>query len=487
MRAGPKAAVTAPPLDLSALPKRRGDRAVAFVEGYLQVPKGTGARKPLRLRPWQRKIVRGAFGADVRQALVSLPRGNGKSTLAAALALYGLLADRVEGAQVLCVASDERQARIVFNAARRMVELNDELADRVQVFQDRLYVPHTDSTLAPLPAEPGALQGWDPSLCVLDELHVVTRDTYEAMATASGKRDRSLLLAISTPAGDKDGSVMYDLVEHGRRADDGSFYFTEFAAPKGCDLDDEDAWHVANPALGDFLQVDALRATLRTTRESSFRRFRLGQWVDQVEGAWLPDGAWDAVTDPDATIPDGADVVLGLDGSFSQDCTALVAVTVTDPPHIEVVGLWENPGDEHYRVPVADVEVAVQDAARRWQVVEVAADPFRWTRTLQALEAEGLPMVEFPQSAPRMTRATTQLYEAITNGDVTHSGDDRLARHVANCVLKVDARGHRLAKEHRDSRRKIDLAVAAVMAHDRALWHRAQPVPTKRSGRAMFV
>ena len=485
MRAGPKAAVTAPPLDLSGLPDGRGERAVAFIEGYLQVPKGTGAREPLRLRDWQRDLVHGMFAPGVRQGLVSMPRGNGKSTLAAALALYGLFADGVEGAQVLCVASDERQARIVFNAARRMVELNDELGDRVQVFQDRLYVPHTDSTLAPLPAEPAALMGWDPSLCVLDELHVVTPETYEAMVTAGGKRDRSLLLAISTPAGDLDGA-MYDLVQHGREGEDPSFYFAEFAAPAGCDLDDEDAWAEANPALGDFLHVDALRAVRHTTRESTFRQLRLGQWVEQVEGAWLPDGAWSACEVEGWSIPEGTDVVLGLDGSFSQDCTAVVAVSCEDPPHVEVVALWEPPGDLDYRVPVADVEDAIRQAARRWQVREIAADPFRWTRTLQALEAEGLPVVEFPQSAPRMTRATNALFEAIMNGQVTHSGDSRLGRHVANCVLKVDARGHRLAKQHKDSRRKIDAAVSMVMAFDRALWHQANP-PRRRTGRAVFV
>jgi phage terminase large subunit-like protein len=138
MRAGPKAEVTAPPLDLSALPPSGGARVVAFCETFLHVPKGIGARQPLRLRPWQVEIVCGLFDAPrPRQGLVSIPRGNGKSTLAAALGLYGLFADGVEGAQVLCVASDERQARIVFNAARRMIELEPLLDERCQVFQSR--------------------------------------------------------------------------------------------------------------------------------------------------------------------------------------------------------------------------------------------------------------------------------------------------------------------------------------------------------------
>jgi phage terminase large subunit-like protein len=73
-----------------------------------------------------------------------------------------------------------------------------------------------------------------------------------------------------------------------------------------------------------------------------------------------------------------------------------------------------------------------------------------------------------------MTPATTRLYEAIVNGDVTHSGDARMARHVAASALKVDSRGTRLAKEHKHSRRRIDLAIAAVMAHDRACHQEAE-------------
>jgi phage terminase large subunit-like protein len=461
-RPGPKGLVTAPPLDLRKLPKRGGSRAIAFVERYVRTPKGTGARHRLRLRPWQREIVHAMFDEPrPRQGLVSIPRGNGKSTLAAALGVYGLLGDGVEGAQVCCVASDERQARIVFSLARRMVELDADLAARVQVFKDHLYVPQTDSALFALPADAAALQGWDPSLAIVDELHVVTEDCYEAMLLAAGKRDRSLLLAISTPARNSD-SIMWRLVEHGRTEDDPAFRFFEFAAPAGCDADDEQAWAVANPALGDFLAVDALRATRKTSREASFRRFRMGQWV-QDAGAWLPEGAWAGCADPDRFIAPGSDVVLGFDGSYQGDATGIVAVTTGERPHIEVVALWETDGEP---VPVLQVEETLRETCRRFQVRALVCDVFRWARTFQILEGEGLPVLEYPQTPGRMTPATTRLYEAVVNRTVSHSGDPRLARHVANCVLREDPRGVRLAKEHKMSKRRIDLAVAAVMALD---------------------
>jgi phage terminase large subunit-like protein len=302
-----------------------------------------------------------------RQALVAIPAGNGKSTLAAAIGLYGLLGDGVEGAQVLVVASDERLAKIIFRTAKRMVELDRELSDRVQVFADHLLEPHTDSVFMALPADPGSLQGWDPSMALVDELHVVTDDTYEAMAARAGKRDRSLLLAISTPPKAGDDGVMLRLVDHGRAGEDPSFFFREYAAPAGCALDDEAAWATANPALHDFLHADALRATLPPKmRENAFRRYRLGQWVG-TDAAWLPDGAWAACTDATCSIPDGVEVVLAFDGSFNGDTTVLCVATVDQRPHIDLVELWEAAGTQ---VPIVDVEAAIRAACRRWRVLD---------------------------------------------------------------------------------------------------------------------
>ena len=168
-------------------------------------------------------------------------------------------------------------------------------------------------------------------------------------------------------------------------------------------------------------------------------------------------------------------VVLALDGSFNGDSTALVAVTVPRDgavPHIDVAGAWERPADAgvDWQVDVLAVEQQVRDACAKWQVREVSADPYRWTRSLQLLEAERIPVTVFPQSPQRMTPATQSFYEACMNAAVTHSGNAALARHIANAVLQNDSRGQRLRKETRFSNRKIDLAVAAVMALSRATW-----------------
>jgi phage terminase large subunit-like protein len=120
---------------------------------------------------------------------------------------------------------------------------------------------------------------------------------------------------------------------------------------------------------------------------------------------------------------------------------------------------------------VGPPEHELREARRRWQVRELVADPFRWVRTVQLLDSEGLPVVEFPQIPARITPATTRFCEAVVNRALTHSGHPALDRYVANCTVKTDSRGTRLAKEHKYSTRRIDLAVAAVIAPDRATAH----------------
>jgi phage terminase large subunit-like protein len=396
-----------------------------------------------------------------------LPRGQGKSALVAALGLFDLMLG-AEGASVVVVATDERQAGIVFGAAARMVELHPELAARVQVYQDRLVVPARGASFRVLPAVPKRLEGLDPTLAILDEFGVISRDVYEVIALAAGKRV-PLTLGIGTPPADWSDSVLADMRTYAaEHPDDETFVWREYSAAGFEDhpVDCRHCWQLANPALGDFLSERIIASFLPPkTREATFRRARLCQFVEVLADPWLPPRAWDACADP-RPIPDGAEVILALDGSFSQDATALVAAEVGEVPHLDVAGLWEPPPSRpEYRVPILEVEDAVREACRRWQVRQIVADPFRWARSLQILAAEGLPVLEFPQSPQRMSPATTGLYEAVVNGTVTHSGDPRLARHVGNATVRTNNRGTRIYKEHKHSTRRIDLAVCAIMAH----------------------
>ncbi|WNG95293.1 terminase large subunit domain-containing protein [Mycobacterium sp. ITM-2016-00318] len=475
MKAGPKSAVDDSPLPWR--PRSAGSaRFSRFCETYVKVPKGKGAKTPLRLRDWQRDLVGSVLDAEVqpRTAGWMLPRGQGKSTLVAAYGLYRFFCGG-EGAVVCVVAVDERQAGIVFGIARRMVELHDDLSSRCQVFKERLYIPSRDAHFHCLPAEPKRLEGLDYTLAILDEAGVANRDSYEVLTLAQGKRETSTLIAIGTPGPDPNNQVLADLRNYAAdHPEDTSLVWREFSAAGFEDhpADCTHCWELANPALDDFLHRDAMHALLPPkTRDATFRRARLCQFATDTDGAFLPVGVWEGRSTGQG-IAHGAEVIIALDGSFSDDTTALLAGTVSTEPHFDTIKVWQRRnGDDSYRVPVAEVEHEIREACRRWRVQEIVADPFRWTRTLQALEAEQLPVVEFPHSPARLTVATGDLYSAAVNGRLTHSGDRQLAEHVAAAVIVEDARGIRLAKASRSrAARKIDLAACLVMAHSRATW-----------------
>lgn len=479
---------------------RRGDGPdfAAFIEKACRVTKDSVAAPAgqlLELRGWQRKLLghllarRAGGRLRHRQALIGVARKNGKSALGAGIGLAGLFLGP-NGGEVYSLAADRDQARIVFGTARRMVELDPELSEWFKLYRDAIEFPDTGSVYRVLSAEAYTKEGLNPHLSIFDEVHAQpSRELWDVMALAQGARVEPLLVGITTAGVKTDtsgrDSLCYGLYGYGRRVaasevDDPSFFMAWWEpADPFADHRDERTWRQANPGCGDLVALEDFTSAVRRTPENEFRTKRCNQWVSTAE-AWLPAGAWEACADR-RPVPDLAEVVLGFDGSFNNDSTALVVVECVEQPHVDVAGCWERPpeADEHWRVPILEVEDTIRQACRRWQVREIVCDPARWARTYQILEDEGLPVVEFPQSPARMVPATQRFYEAVINRTLTQSGDPRLARHVDNCTVKVDARGSRLAKESKTSPRKIDLAIAAVMALDRSLApvERTSPVP----------
>lgn len=479
MKAGPKGTTCVAPLSFKGFPRDRASRRVRFIHTFCMVPRGKNAGKKVRLRAFQREIVEGAFASGVRTALVSIPRANGKTMLAAFLALAEMFVGP-PSAEVIVVASDQRQASIVLKYAKRIVELNPVLAERVQVYADHLYCPENDSTLLPLPSEPGALHGHDPSLLIVDELHVVTEPVWEAITSMAGKRPESLTLAISTPASSAD-SAMWRLVCHGREGTDPAFYFKEYAAPANCDADDRDAWKQANPALScenPFLAEDGLAAVRKTLREPVFRQLRLGLWVTGVDG-WLPFGAWESRAEERSIR---GPITAGFDGSASGDSTALVGCTMDG--YVFLIGLWENPGDKDWRVPREEVSAAVDLMFDRYEVLSLACDPWGWRSEIEAWgKRHGeTRVVEYNTGfVGRMAPATDRFYQAVVDGSLTHDGDPRLAAHMAHCVARPTPQGDVIMKDKRGSPRKVDASIAAIIAFDRRAWHLANPVKRRRA------
>lgn len=492
------------PLFLTGIPAQDiargdGDEFLDFTR-FLRVTKdsvGGSAGEPMVMRDWQSDMVRRLFARTEngrlkhRQALIGVPRKNGKSALGAGIALYGL-AFGPRGGEVFSCAADKEQARIVFGTAKKMIELEPQFSGMFKTYRDAIELPATGSVYRVLSAEAFTKEGLNPHLVLFDEVHAQpNRELWDVMALATGARLEPLLVGITTAGVKSDSSggdsLCYGMWQYGCQVasgevDDPSFYFEWWGAPEESIHTDPEMWSGANPGYGDIVSAEDFKSAVLRTPEAEFRTKRLNQWVSAAQ-TWLPSGVWETCEDPEKTIPDGADVVLGFDGSFNNDSTALVVVsrpTEFSGCHVDVVECWEKPRDSSnaWTVPILDVEDAIRAACKRWQVREIVCDPYRWARTYQVLESEGLPVVEFPQSPQRMIPATTRFYEAVMNQTVTHSGDKRLARHLSNCVIRTDQRGSRLSKDGKDSPRKIDLAVAAVMGLDRACF---EPEPEPES------
>lgn len=472
--------------------RRRGDgaQAVAFMNGLCRITKDSIAGQVgdlLVLRPWQRALLEALLARRKdgryrhRQALVGIARKNTKSTLGSGLALHALVFGP-EGGEVYSCAAEKEQAKIVFGAARRMVELEPELDELITCYRDAMEVPSTGSVYRALSAEAYSKEGLNPTLVLFDEVHAQpNRELWDVMALAMGARVEPLMVGITTAGvmADSSGgdSLCFELYKYGQQVARGelldpSFFFAWWEPRVGVQADHTDpkVWQESNPGYDDLVSAEDFHATLLRTPENEFRTKRTNVFT-QEQVAWLPFGAWDKCA-ARGSVPDGAEAILGFDGSFNNDSTALIVASCADPPHLDVVEVWENPGDDAWRVPIHDVEEAIRAACRRWQVREIVCDPYRWARSLQQLEAEGLPMLEYPQSPTRMVPATQRFYEAVMNRGLTHSGNVDLARHVGNAAVKTDTRGARIEKP-RQGRRKIDLAIAAVMAFDRA----ATPAP----------
>lgn len=485
------------PVTAAQVQAGEGAQVCDFIESFCTITKdsmGGLAGQPIRLRDWQRNILGMVFAhrADGRrrhrQALIGLPRKNGKSAVGSSVGLYGLLMSGF-GAEVYSCAADKEQARIVFGVARQMVENNPELSELINVYRDALEVPSTGSVYKVVSSEAFTKEGLNPSLVLYDELHAApTDELYNVMSLAMGARRNPLLVAITTAGvkSDRSGgdSTCYRLFQHGERVASGetlddSFFMAWWGANDDDDHRSPAVWEAANPGYDDLIDPEDLSSNVGRITENEFRTKRLNQWVSSAV-AWLPGGSWDACISPDreCAISARSPVVLGFDGSRTGDATALVAVTVQPRPVVEVLGLWERPVNEpEWRVPRGEVKDAIRAACRRFDVYEIAWDEFLWLDAAEELEAEGLPVVVFPQTLTRMGPATQRFYELVTTRAITHAGDPRLTRHLANAVIKTDTRGARLSKDAKSSPRKIDLAVAAVMAADRAGWWLTQDAP----------
>jgi phage terminase large subunit-like protein len=478
------------PIPEEQLARGRVEEPVAdFVEAFGRITKDSVAGRagsPLVLRDWQKLLLEHLFAWDEeglrnRISLVGMPRKNGKSALGAALGLYSLILGP-KGAEVYSVAAEKEQARIVFQDARRTIEASAELSAITKLYRDAIELPKFNSVYRVLSAESVTKEGLSPTTVIFDELHAQPdRELFDVFSLAMGARGKLATMIAITTAGvrsDRSGrdGIAFNLYQMGQKIargemEDPTFFMAWWESEGDHRL--RETWDEANPGFGDLNAESDFESAIRRTPEAEFRIKRCNQWVSSVE-TWLPAGSWDECAG-EVTLTSDDEIVLGFDGSYNGDASVIVGAVVPkvegDPVKVFLVKAWEkdlehDPDD--WRVDIGEVEQTVMDFCQKHTVREIACDPFRWQRSMEVLENHGLPVVAFPQSPQRMIKACARFYDAVAEKKLVHDGDPLLARHIGNTAVKLTPAGPHIKKENPNSPRKIDAAVAAILAHDRA-------------------
>ena len=492
---------------------RRPSQAPRALEviGRLTHTKGPFAGQPFHLRPWQQRIVRRLFTTrpdglrQYRTCLLMLPRKNGKTELAAALAIYFLMFDGETGGQVYSAAADREQAALVFHAATAMIRNDPELLACVEIIESQKRIVHraSRSVYRAISAEAYSKHGFDASAVIYDELHAApSRDLWDVLATSQGARAQPLMMAITTAGYDRH-SILWELYSHAKKVAeaptiDPTFLPILYEAPPEADWTDERVWYKANPALGDFRSIEEMRSKAARAKEipaqeNAFRRLYLNQWTETA-ARWVALAAWDACVDPawDPAALDGRRCYVGMDLSTTTDLTALVAVFPDDDgpgyailPHFFIPAdriqqrvtrdkvpydLWARQGLlEVTPGPVVDYE-AVRRVLQAWQtrydLRDVNYDQYNATDlTNRLINQDGITCVAVRQTFAGLSPATKSLEKAILSRVCRHGGHPVLRWNVANVATEPDSSGN-IKPSKKVSTEKIDGVVALVMAVD---------------------
>jgi phage terminase large subunit-like protein len=501
-------------------PKAEAARVTAFISS-LTFSKGPAAGRPFVLRPWQRAIVEPVFSRldaegsrVVRTVLIELPTRNGKTELAAALALYMLCGDQEQGAEVYSVAVDTDQASLVFNVASTMARRDPELAARLELVPSRRRIIHhaSGSVYRVLAADAPSALGLNASAVVMDELCAwPSREMYDVMVSRTGSR-RAPLTAIITTAGDDEHSVGAEVHRYAERVRDGiiadpSFVPVIFAAPEDSDPWAESTWRACNPAYGDFRSAEEFKVAARQAREvpgreASFKKLYLNMWGTHAETRWLPMERWDACSESvDRATLRGRRCIVGVDLSTTTDLSAMVCCFPDDAGGYDLVCEFWVPADylevrsRRDRVPYTVwaqeghltttpgntidygvIERRLYDLVKvdGFDVVEVAVDPWNAKGLIAKLQGDGVPAVEVGQTVANLSGAAKELERLVLSGQLRHGNHPVLRWCASNVVVDTDANGNIKPSKKRSTER-IDGISALVTALARASVHREPP------------
>ncbi|HEL2110206.1 TPA: terminase large subunit [Streptococcus suis] len=503
-------------LPTSHYDEAKADRAVTFINN-LSHTKGKWAGKRFDLLPWQEQIVRDLFGIvkedgnrQFLTAYIEIPKKNGKSELAAAIALYLLYADNEASAEVYGAACDRNQASIVFDVAKQMVQMSRPLEKRSKIMgaTKRIVNYSNAGFYQVLSAETGTKHGLNVSGLVFDEIHAQpNRHLYDVLTKGSGDAREQPLFFIITTAGTDRNSICYELhtkaldILNGRKKDT-SFYPVVYGLSDEDDWNDEANWRRANPSLGHTIGIDRVREAYQQAldnpaEENVFKQLRLNMWTSSSV-AWIPEHVYAKGNHPiQYDSLKGRSCYAGLDLSSTSDITAFVLVF---PPRFEeenyivlpyfwlpedtlelrcrrdhvLYDVWERQGyiktTEGNVVHYGFIEKFIEELSEIYHIKEIAYDRWNATQMVQNLEGMGLTMVPFGQGYKDMSPPSKELYKLMMEGKIQHGGHPVLKWMGQNVVMRQDPAGN-IKPDKEKSVEKIDGIVALIMGLDRCIRH----------------
>jgi len=480
---------------------------IAFINALTHT-KGSFAGQTFNLRPWQLRIIKQIFKKrrdglrQYRTCLLMLPRKNGKTELAAAIALYGLLADGETGAEVYSAAADRDQAGLVFGVASQMLRNDPALYAGCYVVESQKKIHHqaSGSFYRAISAEAYSKHGFNASMVIYDELHAAPdRRLYDVLSTSMAARKQPLLLVISTAGYDRH-SILWELYAHAKKVQekpeiDPSFLPILYEAPEDADWTKKRVWQKANPALGDFrsleeMQTMAARAKEIPAQENNFRRLYLNQWTEQAS-RWIQMPTWDACqTAAPIEALRRRRCYVGMDLSTTTDLTALVAV-FPDETGFDVLARFFVPAariversrrdhvpyDEWARqgmitatpgsvVDYEAIRTVLQGWAAEFSLQQISFDPWNATDLVTRLQQQdGLLCLAMRQGFASLSAPTKSLEQAILGRRLRHDGHPVLRWCVSNVAVEGDPAGNLKPSKTKFTER-IDGVVALIMAVD---------------------
>lgn len=429
----------------------KANRAVRFFE-MLKHTDGQFYNQPFTLLPWEKQIIRDVYGTvkedgtrQYKYVYLEIPKKNGKSELAAGAALYHLFADGEMNGEIYSCAADKKQAKIVYEAAKKMMQLVPALDKRARVIDSmkKIIDRKTGSVYEVLSSEAFTKHGFKTSACIFDELHAQpNRDLWDVMTFEAGaSRSQPIWWVITTAGDDPDRvSVCWEQHEYamsilaGEQID--PTWYVVMYGYQGDDIYNEQHWFEANPSLGVAKSLESMREAAQSAKnkpanERLFRWLDLNQWITTKLSTWLPLELFDQTVGTwNRADLMGKDCFLGMDLSSTTDLTSVCALFPPQGDQLDWRCFWHNwmpldnleervrndkvPYDQWVKagavtatpgnvVDYTEVEKTILEMKKFYKVIEVPADRAFAAMLLQRLEQQGMACVDVPQTFKMMT------------------------------------------------------------------------------------